>query len=119
MIRLEYGPGWLDSGRLKPRQQKHEVGLRRLRNLCVLCILGVSTCGISSAQRFNLPPFREVKLDNGIRLILMEYRRVPTLVITAVFPGGDASDPSGKAGLSEMMADLLTKGTETRTATQI
>ena len=71
------------------------------------------------AQKLNLPTAERVTLPNGIRVVLMEYHRVPTLTVNAMFTGGSASDPDGKAGLTQLMASLMRKGTSTRTAPQL
>lgn len=84
-----------------------------------LSALGVLIAGAAQAQKINLPPVTRVTLDNGARVILMENHRAPTFTLEAVFPGGDVSDPAGKEGVSDLTADLLRKGTEKRTATQI
>jgi len=44
---------------------------------------------------------------------------VPIVSVTLLADGGAALDPQGKAGLASMAAGLLTKGTTSRSATQI
>ncbi len=73
----------------------------------------------ASAQRINLPTVTRVTWPNGIRVVLMEYHRAPTITVTAAFPGGASEDPAGKSGLAALTADLLRHGTEKRTADQI
>ena len=94
--------------------------MRTLASATVLCLLlGSPMHRSASAQKINLPPVTRVTLDNGIRIVLMEYHRAPTLTVRAAFPGGSALDPADKMGLAGFTADLMTKGTETRTAPQI
>lgn len=71
------------------------------------------------AQAIKLPPVTRVTLGNGVRVVLMEYHRAPTLTVNAQFPGGSATDTPAKAGIADLAADLLRKGTETRSAQQI
>ena len=73
----------------------------------------------AQAQKLNLPSAERITLPNGIRLVLMEYHKVPTLTVSALFTGGTATDPADKAGLTGLMADLMRKGTTTRTAPQL
>jgi zinc protease len=73
----------------------------------------------ATAQKINLPPVKRVTLENGIRVVLMEYRKAPTLSVTALFPGGSAADAPGKVGTASFAADLMRKGTATRTGPQI
>jgi predicted Zn-dependent peptidase len=66
-----------------------------------------------------LPPFQEATLANGVRVILVESHRNPTVAFRLALPAGDASDPAGKTGLASMVAALLTKGAGERSAEQI
>jgi len=52
-------------------------------------------------------------------LLLIENHEQPTLSVTLSFRAGTAYDPAGKEGLSAIVAELLTKGTPTRSADQI
>jgi zinc protease len=83
-----------------------------------LGVLGVLAVQVS-AQKINLPPVTRTKLDNGVQVILMAYRRAPTLTVTAVFPGGDYVEPEEKAGLADLMAEVMRRGTEKHNAQEI
>jgi len=67
----------------------------------------------------QFPPFREVALPNGMALILVENHEQPTLSLSLSFRAGSAYDPTGKEGVAELVAELLTKGTPARDAEQI
>lgn len=67
----------------------------------------------------SLPPFQEATLANGIRVVLVESHRNPTVAFRLALPAGDAYDPKGKTGLASMVATLLTKGAGQRSAEQI
>jgi zinc protease len=67
----------------------------------------------------QFPPFREVALPNGMTLLLVENHEQPTLSVSLSFRAGNAYDPAGKEGVAAFVAELLTKGTPTRTAEQI
>lgn len=66
-----------------------------------------------------IPKATETKLANGLRVIVVEKRDLPIVTATVVSPAGGARDPDGKAGTASLAADLLTKGTATRSAEQI
>jgi zinc protease len=68
---------------------------------------------------FKLPPVFETTLPNGLRLVLVEDRRLPLVTLRLVFEAGSKFDPAGAPGLSEAVATLLTEGTKTRTSRQI
>ena len=67
----------------------------------------------------KLPAAKERKLANGLRVIVVPKRDVP--IISAEFRvlSGASSDPVSKGGLASLAADVLTKGTKTRNATEI
>src|SRR5213593_2739389 len=67
----------------------------------------------------RFPPFHDVALPNGMTLLLVENHEQPTLSISLSFRAGTAYDPAGKEGVAALVAELLTKGTPTRTADQI
>lgn len=63
--------------------------------------------------------FVQTELDNGIPLVTAQTSDVPIATVTVVFPGGDATDPAGKAGLAGLAAVIADKGTASRSATEI
>lgn len=67
----------------------------------------------------DFPPFSERSLPNGLRLIVVEQHDLPVVNLDLYVESGSASDPPELAGLTGMVADLLTKGTPTRTAEEI
>jgi len=67
----------------------------------------------------QFPPFQEVALPNGMTLLLVENHEQPTLSVSLSFRAGSAYDPAGKEGVAALAAELVTKGTPTRTAEQI
>jgi zinc protease len=86
---------------------------------CLFAALFVVLSCSATAQKIHMPPVTRMRLANGIRLVLMEYHRAPTLTVRVVFAGGEKLDPPGKTGATSLMADLVKRGTETRTAPQI
>jgi zinc protease len=67
----------------------------------------------------RFPPFQEVVLANGIRLVLVENHSQPVLSLTLTMPAGGVYDPAGKEGLASIVAQLLTKGAGSRSAEEI
>ena len=66
-----------------------------------------------------LPLPVERRLANGMRLVVIERHALPIVTAYMVADGGSSTDPTGRAGLAELTADLLTKGTATRSATDV
>ena len=66
-----------------------------------------------------LPVPVERRLANGMRLVVVERHALPIVTAYMVADGGSSTDPAGRAGLAELTADLLTKGTAGRSATDV
>jgi zinc protease len=67
----------------------------------------------------SLPTAREVSLSNGLTVVLVQDSRLPLISFRLAFRFGDAHDPGPLPGLSDMLAGLLTEGTESRSSRQI
>jgi len=67
----------------------------------------------------RFPPFQEVTLANGMTLLVVPNHEQPIISVNLSFRAGAIYDASGKEGTAEFVAQLLTKGTPTRTAEQI
>ncbi len=73
----------------------------------------------AAAIAATIPTPVEQTLANGLRVVVVEKHDLPLLSAALVASGGGAGDPAARAGLSSLTADLLTKGTKTRSATEI
>ncbi|MBI1250359.1 MAG: insulinase family protein [Alphaproteobacteria bacterium] len=67
----------------------------------------------------RIPAAQERVLQNGLRVIAATVRGVPLISADLRIASGSAADPRGLAGAAALTADVLTKGTGTRTATEI
>ncbi|WP_279141309.1 M16 family metallopeptidase, partial [Sphingomonas paucimobilis] len=67
----------------------------------------------------TLPQPVVTTLSNGVRVVTVERHDLPLVTASLVALGGAATDPQGQAGASSLAADLMTKGTTTRSATEI
>lgn len=61
----------------------------------------------------------EKTLPNGLRVIVIDRPGTPLVTAQLVIKNGGEVDPPELAGLGNMVADLITKGTEKRNATKI
>ncbi len=66
-----------------------------------------------------IPQPVEMRLANGMRLIVVEKHDLPIVTASLVASGGAATDPAARAGAASLAAALMTKGTRTRSATDI
>ncbi len=67
----------------------------------------------------SAPVTEDFTLANGLRVVVVEKHDLPLLTALLVAQGGGANDPDGRAGLGNLTAGLMTKGTRTRSATEI
>ncbi len=67
----------------------------------------------------RFPPFATSQLANGLRTLVVRNNEQPVVTISLSVPAGGRYVPADKAGLDDMLATLITKGTATRTADQI
>lgn len=67
----------------------------------------------------SVPAVREKELANGLTVAVVPRTNVPLVTVQLLIKSGAASEPADKAGQANLTADMLTKGTKTRTATQI
>jgi zinc protease len=62
---------------------------------------------------------KETKLDNGLRVIVVERPGIPLVAAELLVRNGAETDPQDRAGCASMTGSLLTKGTEKMSAPQI
>src|SRR4030081_239558 len=67
----------------------------------------------------KLPRPVERQLSNGIRLLILESHRAPTVSLTISIPSSHLRDPAGLHGAPEAPAAMMQLGTATRSARQI
>jgi len=71
------------------------------------------------SRPISLPTPREFKLPNGLSIVIVEDSRLPLVSFRLAFRFGDAHDPAELPGLCDMLAGLLTEGTESRSSREI
>ncbi|HEX3109937.1 MAG TPA: pitrilysin family protein, partial [Thermoanaerobaculia bacterium] len=67
----------------------------------------------------NIPSPTDKTLANGLRVIVIPKSGVPLVAARLLVKTGGEADPADKAGLADMTASLLTKGTTTKSAEEI
>jgi predicted Zn-dependent peptidase len=95
--------------------------MKKIFTLSLVILLAASTVPAARAAEgeLKLPPYKKVKLKNGMTLLLMENREVPIVSFSFIIRAGSVADPQGREGVSSLTAALLRKGTSKRTADQI
>jgi zinc protease len=73
----------------------------------------------SAPKTVSIPGVQERKLPNGLTVVVVERKSNPIVTARLLVRAGAAAENANKAGLANLTADMLTKGTKTRSATQI
>ena len=73
----------------------------------------------SAPKTVSIPAVQEKKLSNGLTVAVIQRTGNPLVTVQLLVKTGAAAESSDKAGLANLTADMLTKGTKTRSATQI
>jgi len=73
----------------------------------------------SAAAQVRLPPATRQTTSTGAVIVMAPKSDVPLMTLQMVFRGGAEADPPGLAGLSSVTAELIRRGTASRTADQI
>jgi zinc protease len=66
----------------------------------------------------DLPPVQDVRLANGVRLLVVPNDETPTVTVRAVFAMGQRDEPPGKAGLASLTTALMSEATRRRSAAE-
>ncbi len=106
--------------------------ITRLRalTLCTLAILLFAVCVSAQAPQATPPPPSaprtvqfpkpvERTLPNGLRVVVVQRSEMPLVSAQLLIKSGGEVDPADLSGTADMTAALLTRGTTTRSATQI
>ncbi|MBI5855036.1 MAG: insulinase family protein [Nitrospirae bacterium] len=81
-------------------------------------LAGLITLHLPAGVWAGITPTRFVS-SNGITVLVVEQPALPIVQIQATIKAGAAQDPADKAGVANLVANLLDEGSTTLTATQI
>ncbi len=102
----------------------------RTFTLVSFAILFSATCALAQAPQATPPPPTaphsaafpkpvEKTLPNGLRVVVVPRSQMPLVTAQLLIRSGGEVDPSELSGAADMTAALLTRGTTTKSATQI
>ncbi|MBV71224.1 MAG: hypothetical protein CMH52_07720 [Myxococcales bacterium] len=75
--------------------------------------------GPAAASPWSQPEIETWTLDNGLNVWFVRQTQAPLLAMQLVLPRGSATDPSGRAGTTALMVDLLDEGADGLSALEI
>ena len=68
---------------------------------------------------FKIPESFHTSLDNGLKLVVFEDKRLPLVSYRLAFLSGDASDPADHFGITSALAAMISEGTETYSSREL
>jgi zinc protease len=74
---------------------------------------------LSDPKPLTLPQVVERRLDNGLRLLIVEHHELPIADLVMIVKSGNEEDPMRREGMASLTAAMLDEGTRTRDALQI
>lgn len=69
--------------------------------------------------KLSIPIPQRGELNNGLKIMLVEHHEMPVVQVQLIFQSGSSNDPSTKAGVAVLTAQMLDEGTKKRSALQI
>lgn len=121
---INYGRSYLQ--RLQAVQPEDlQLALRQYlieATMCSVTLGPASEAGADAqedAMLAPLDPFERLSYAGGGRLLLQQDKRLPKVHLRCVISGGPLYEPEDQRGVSELLAELLTKDTSRRTAGEI
>jgi len=93
--------------------------MRRYKILILGLVFVFALISTAQAVEMKLPKIEKETLDNGLDVYIIEQHEVPIVSMRLVIPGGSIYDNEETAGLANLTAGLLRKGTKTRTADEV
>src|SRR5882724_6766312 len=108
---------------------KANISMRTVA-LLSFAILFSATCALAQTPQATPPPPTaphsvafpkpsEKTLANGLRVVVVQRSQMPLVTAQLLIKSGGEVDPSELSGAADMTAALLTRGTTTKSATQI
>ncbi len=68
---------------------------------------------------FDIARPYETELANGLKVVIVENKRLPLISLRLAFHSGDINDPADGRGMTSAMGHLLTEGTETYSSREL
>jgi zinc protease len=76
--------------------------------LAVTLLIGLLSA--SMAAQTDIPPYKDVKLSNGLRVLLMEDRSTPVTAIAVVYDVGSRVEKPGHTGFAHLFEHMMFQG---------
>ena len=87
--------------------------MKRTRQLLTLALLGlmVSTAGAQQTKRIKVD-FKDIKLKNGLRVLLVEDHSAPVVSVAITFDVGSRNERKGRTGFAHLFEHMMFTGSQ-------
>jgi zinc protease len=107
-----------------------EMTIAKTLRILVLAaaVAGTATLGLAEKQAppqpgkakdFHVPKPKKFELENGMKVTLVSWGSTPKMSLRLAVRTGNIDESAQRVWLADVIGDLLTQGTSTRTASQI
>ncbi len=84
-----------------------------------MCLFLIScSTGKLQLSEFKLRPYSEAKLSNGLKVLFIPDKSLPSVTFAMMFKVGRIADPIGKEGLTSLTAHSIGEGTRNKSLIQ-
>ena len=90
-----------------------------INRIVIYLVMSMSLAVPARAGDITMPPITEKTLPNGFEIVVIENHELPVVNTRLVIGSGSMRDPAGKEGLAQFTANMLNKGTASRSAGKI
>jgi len=90
-----------------------------ISRIVIYLVISLSLAVPARAGDITMPPITEKTLPNGFEIVIIENHELPVVNTRLVIGSGSMRDPAGKEGLAQFTANMLKKGTESRSANKV
>ena len=87
--------------------------------ILILTLSVVAGCASVGTSNFKLRKYKEVALSNGMKVLLVSDKKLPSFSLVTMIKTGSASDPHSKFGLANFVGGMLEQGAGGKSATEL
>src|SRR4030095_6861317 len=97
-----------------PRQlAKEYIAMKRIRQLLAFSLMSliVSTAGAQQTKKIKVD-FKDVKLKNGLRVLLVEDHSAPVVSVAITYDVGSRNERKGRTGFAHLFEHMMFTGSQ-------
>lgn len=88
-------------------------------SILTVLLSGCSLLGLKGMSSYSLKSYKELHLDNGLRVLVIPDKSLPRISMGLMVMTGSVYDPKNKGGVSYLTSELLSRGSRHKNATEL